>query len=697
MTAVAVALADMGEPDELVRTVADGRVYITSGSRLLFCFDEDDVEMRNLVIAALRDARVTGVAVGALFGFTDRHVSAIRTRVQREGSQALVRRAGRPPKLTAAQIGKARRWKAEGVTGAAIAIRLGVSDATISRVTADVAVVVALFPAAAAAPDDLVEAGPDDLVEAGPDDLVEAGPDDLVDAAAPVGVVSCRYAGAMLMHAFWAQIDAEAVLGAGRTGRDRYGPRDVAVAALFGLVLGGGSIEAIKHLSRPDLGALAGTARAPGLQTLRRRLARLADSTDAVAQQRRLAAAMLALDPAPEQVFYVDDHFVPYYGARPVAKGWNTKRRHAMPGWDDSFVCDAGGRILAFTSAEPSGLSVTMRAVLPALPAAPGATGPAMIGFDRGGSYPTAFTWLDEHGFEWLTWRRGPLTVPAVAPTRTWCQIDGTRHHFVVADETVALASSYGPARQITLYEHGEPVVQILTSNTTITAARLISRLRSRWRIENAFKYLSAHHGIDQLCDYRMDLIDDTRPVAHPDRRALTATLNATRAEHAEIERQLGAAVAGPTHDAARHRRLADERYELADDIDDLDQQRRALPAKIPANQATPGAQRALPRLERRSYQMVLRVLAYNADLWLARRLDTYLNNPDEVRAITRHLFHQPGTITYTPTTITVTITAPDQPATARALTHLCDELNHTTPAHIPGDPRPITYQTAPT
>ncbi|MGH3888936.1 MAG: hypothetical protein ACRDSZ_20665, partial [Pseudonocardiaceae bacterium] len=41
---------------------------------------------------------------------------------------------------------------------------------------------------------------------------------------------------------------------------------------------------------------------------------------------------------------------------------------------------------------------------------------------------------------------------------------------------------------------------------------------------------------------------------------------------------------------------------------------------------------------------------------------------------------------------ITVTLDRHDTPRVNRALTYLTDELN-TTPAHMPGDPRPITYQ----
>ena len=77
---------------------------------------------------------------------------------------------------------------------------------------------------------------------------------------------------------------------------------------------------------------------------------------------------------------------------------------------------------------------------------------------------------------------------------------------------------------------------------------------------------------------------------------------------------------------------------------------RDAIPAKIAVNQAHPGAQRALLSARRRVLQMVLRLLAANAELWLAGRLNAYLRDPDEYRAITRHLLTSPAT---SPTTTT--------------------------------------------
>jgi hypothetical protein len=109
------------------------------------------------------------------------------------------------------------------------------------------------------------------------------------------------------------------------------------------------------------------------------------------------------------------------------------------------------------------------------------------------------------------------------------------------------------------------------------------------------------------------------------------------------------------------------------------------------ATDLDPTAVRAIPRLRRRSLQMVLRLLAYNGELWLSDRLNVYLGDPDEVRALTRHLLHQPGTVTFGPEAVSVVISRPDQARVARALALLVEELN-VIPTHLPGEPRPVTY-----
>ena len=121
---------------------------------------------------------------------------------------------------------------------------------------------------------------------------------------------------------------------------------------------------------------------------------------------------------------------------------------------------------------------------------------------------------------------------------------------------------------------------------------------------------------------------------------------------------------------------------------------RDTIPAKLPANLIDPEAQVALLRTRRRGLQMVLRLLAHNAEHWLSNHLNIYLRDDDEYRAITRQTIIRglAGTITYASAAITVQLDPPGAPRVARALALLIDEINATPPA-MPGDTRPITYR----
>ncbi len=513
------------------------------------------------------------------------------------------------------------------------------------------------------------------------------------------GSVDSRYAGTMLLHAFLHRVDAAGVLARVSAGPllPRYDDLGLLTGTCLGFALGMSSVEGAKHLIRSQVGPLAGLAALPELRTLRPRLAALADRCDPLQLQQRLATAMLDADAPGLGVYFVDDHFVPYEGAKPVGKGWNTKRRHAQRGRDDTLVTDYHGRAVCFASGEPTGLSVTLPAALTQLRAVVGPDTKIMLGFDRGGSYPKVFTTCRDAGVDWLTWRRGALAETTTEPVRCF-RVDpaGTVQTITLADEMITI-KDYGPARQLTLYEHDRPVMQILTSDTTAPAAALLAWLRCRWRIENVFKYLTAHHGIDWLCDYRADLGPDTTPIPNPARAAARKALTAAQNELAAAERALAQLLKSDQHHTAINKAIPAAETHIATATDAVTTAKAELkthPAKLPANTIDPHAQRARPRTGRRALQMLLRLLAFNAEYWLADRLNNYLQDPDEYRAITRNLLHLDGNLTYTPQTITVTLHHPATPRLTRALTHLIDEIN-TTPPRLPGDPRPITYQLA--
>src|SRR6266487_4551110 len=717
MTPSAAAILE-GMPDARIlhRVDRDETTWIMAGPVVLACYPAGDAGMRNVAVAVCRQLGFGGRAVAAVFGLTGNYVATLHNRALREGTAGLVRAQGRPRKLAGRDWQRAARWRAGGASDSEIARRLGVAQSTVFR---------RLGPAAVQ--EQLPGGGPEDEPAAPqPEPGLQAGePEPEAETTAPGpqapepeavpappgpgsspagglagaggrepaarpgtglariagGPAPSRYAGAMLAHAWLDRIGAEAILASAlppgpARARRRYEDLGLLTATSLAFALGASSAEATKHLVPAQAGILAGIGRLPDPRTLRPRLAAVADACDPLALQRQLAAAMLAADAPGLHVYYVDDHFVPYEGAKPVPKGWNTKRRHAQPGRADTKVTDYQGRAVAFATGEPSGLSATLPGVLAQLRQV-----------------------LREQHADWVTWRRSPLAPVSAAPRRHFTARGNGKPAEVLtlADEMVTI-KDYGQARQITLFEDGAPVLQVLTSDTDAPAAALLAWLRCRWRIENLFKYLEDNYGIHWLCDYHAQAEDDDHLIANPGRKAGRARLRQAEAALAAAERELAGVISSPDLSAAAKNKAippAEKKITTARDaVTAATAALKPIPAKAPANQVTPGAQKAILATRRRSLQMVLRLLAAAAEHWLGNRLNDYLRDSNEYRAITRNLLHLGGTITSTPRMITVTLDPPAAPRIARALALLLDEIN-ATPSRMPGDTRPITYQLA--
>jgi hypothetical protein len=727
--AVAQVLEGMPDPEHLHKIDFGNQVVIMVGARVLFCFPATDLGMRNLAIVTLTELKFTGVAVAAVLGLSPVYVSRVRGWARDHGSAGLVRDRGRPAKLTASQLRRARAWREEGLSDVQIGHRLDVADTTVARNlgtrrppvtpttdtdTLDIDIDPLSGEPAADAPAAPCRSAANPQSEA----EAAAGPAGRGSGWIEQGVFFSRYAGAMLFHAFSDRLDAGAVLsdalGTGAVGTDAVGrvqgPRfdDLALltATSMAFGLGAATIEQVKHLTAAEAGPLCGLDRLPDLRTLRPRLAALAERMDPLALQRAFASAMLTADPCTSGVYFVDDHFVPYTGAKPVPKGWDTKHRVAHRGRADTWVVDAAGRAVVFTTGEPSGLTKTLPPALAELRTVIGPDAKITLGFDRGGAYASVFTACRTAHADWITYRRAPLApvhgLPITTTIITSTDARGVTRHktLVYADEPVEI-DEYGTARQITLFEHGAVVLQVLTSDTSTCPVALLTTLRARWRIENAFKYASEHHGIDALADYIADIETNTRPIDNPARKSANATVKARRNDLAGAERVLAQLMCdrtGPIAALNKNLTTAHARIENAKKALTAAQTTRdAVPAKLPANQIDPDAQRALLHTTRRALQMVLRLLAYNGEHWLAGHLNAYLRDNDEYRAITRQTILRglTGTITYTPQTIKTQLQPPDDRRITRALTLLLEEIN-AAPPHLPGDHRPITYTLTP-
>ena len=191
--------------------------------------------------------------------------------------------------------------------------------------------------------------------------------------------------------------------------------------------------------------------------------------------------------------------------------------------------------------------------------------------------------------------------------------------------------------------------------------------------------------------------VDDDHLIDNPERKAGRARLRSAEQALAAAERELATLLTSADLSAAAKNTAipaAEQKITKATDaVTAATAALKPIPAKAPANQVTPGTQKAILRTRRRSLQMVLRLLAAATGPG-SRTSTTTCATRTSTGPNTRNLLHLGGTITRAPREITVTLDPPAAPRIARALSLLLNEINNN-PPRMPGDTRPITYQLA--
>ena len=247
---------------------------------------------------------------------------------------------------------------------------------------------------------------------------------------------------------------------------------------------------------------------------------------------------------------------------------------------------------------------------------------------------------MDAAGYDWLTWRRAPLAATTLLPIAQTITLRGHRVRQVAWTDEQTTLKDYGkPVRQLTLFEHGKMAAQAI-SGRAIVPRRAGRWLRGRWAEENMFKYDMANYGLDMLADYAADQVTNAKPKANP------AYITARKAEAAaktaltKAETGLAELLADPTIPAAAKNSALIPRAQqkitaCQQKLEAAETERKKHPAKLPANEIDPSATRAILHINRRCLQLTLRLLAANAEHYLARHLNAYLDDDDEYRAIT--------------------------------------------------------------
>ena len=630
-----------------------------------------DVTARRHVMVQLAEAgRVAGQEIAHRFGVTPVYVSQLRGRYRAGGSAMLTaRRRGPkgPSKVTPQLAARVRTLRATGLSYHAIAEALAATTAvsfqTVRRIL--------LRPPAAQLP-------------------LPASDRHTAAAAVPPTEVAdgeTRYAGAMLLHVALAQMGLWSVfqtLGAS-VGRTALSVAQVVGLLAMGFALRLRSIEGFKTALRRDFGRLLGLQAAPAVQTLRTRVHALADSVDPAELMRTLVKSWVALEPVWEGAYYIDGHFSPYSGGRPVPKAWNAKRRLVDPGQTDLYVHDASGRVLFFMNRPFNDqlvkgipqLLTEIRAVAPRDP-------PIVLVFDRGGYSGPLFRALTREGIGFITYLKGRAArrrFPARHFRRRWWHVEDPatiqrprRVVYRIHEKRTRIRGA-GLVRTLVVADE-DAQVPVLTNCRTMGAAKVVHLLKMRWRQENSFKYLSAHYGVEQLIQHDATWHRDDRLLANPRRAQVRQQITALQTDIVLIEAELGRED-GPVEPGTR-RRLTRELATLEDRLARLTQRLARTPATVPAATLTGSTTRATLNTDRRNVVNAIKIATYNAERLLARHFFRHYKDPRDWLTVFRAVLHLPGSVRRHGDHVRVTLRAPDLPRVRRALAAMLDDINST-------------------
>jgi transposase len=444
--------------------------------------------------------------------------------------------------------------------------------------------------------------------------------------------------------------------------------------------------ENLKEYAPDGLGRIVGLDRMPEVKTMRRKLARLASRKGSQDLGREMAKHRIRKRGRMVGFLYLDGHVRVYHGKKSVAKGYDTRRRLAVPATTDYWLNDRTGDPLFVVTAEAN--SAMTKMLVPVLEQVRELIGPKRritIVFDRAGWSPKLFKQILDLNFDILTYRKG--RVRRIAENRFSLQkakLDGRKVEYWLHDQPVRFLKGKLRLRQITRLKDGHQT-PVLTSRWDLRDIHIAYRMFARWRQENFFKYLRQEFSIDALTDYDAEPDDPDRLVPNPSRKDLDKQIRAARAELTKLRQTYGSTALAYLEDRGstmrsftkEEKRIRKEIGDIRNKIDALVARRKAMPTHVPLSDVDPGGKKVRLSSERKHLTNVLKMVAYQIEGDLVELIRPhYAKAEDEGRTLIQAALQSAASITPTKNDLHVVVSPLSSPHRSKAIATLCEALN---------------------
>ncbi|MEA3361166.1 MAG: hypothetical protein U9R17_17405 [Thermodesulfobacteriota bacterium] len=314
------------------------------------------------------------------------------------------------------------------------------------------------------------------------------------------------------------------------------------------------SIEALKLVNASELGVLVGINKSADKETVRRHMGQMAELSLSGDLIDGFADRLLQQGRINPEVFFIDGHFLPYYGLKVIAKGYFTVRRLAMRGNELYAVTDLQGKPLFFftESNEIDFRPIISRAADKLIEL--GIPRPMLV-FDRGGYGVHFFKELSERaGF--VTWAKylADKSLARIPDESFSVGIFFKDKRYLVAEEFRMVKETIQTARKdgrntsssmtlrmvvIKNIETGKRV-GIYTNNTSRPFYDIAYYMLQRWGdSENFFKEMMARFNLNYHPGYDIKELEQQPLIENPDIPLIKKAIRMLKKEVDELEREI--------------------------------------------------------------------------------------------------------------------------------------------------------------
>jgi len=506
-----------------------------------------------------------------------------------------------------------------------------------------------------------------------------------------------NFSGQLMHHLFLEEIGFDTICSAyPSVPGASYQSREILAALFHGVSLGISSIEAMKLVNAAEFGILLGMDQAPEKETIRDRLSGMAEHYLSNVLVDRFAKKLLELNFIDPEVFFIDGHFLPYFGLNVIAKGYYTVRRLAMRGNELYVVTDLQGRPLFFIteSNEIDFRPIISRSAEKLIEL--GITRPVLV-FDRGGYGIHFFKELDRIA-DFVTWAKyvDEKALSAIADSSFTVGLQFKDHRYLLAEqartarESVQTANKEGRSepdemavRMVVLHEiESGKRIAIYTNNTTKPLYDIACYMLNRWGdSENIFKEMMARFNLNYHPGYDIRELENQPLVDNPDMALIKKAIRILGKEIDELEKEIVLTrVKEQTRRNARRQkkiqRLTDAIEEKKKDIAGYSEKLSRLPEKVSIVEILQGRSMSRCDLEKKKLYDLMQFMAYNSRERLAELFRQCYDDHRDVKQVLDMITGRAGYIKLVGSTLMVALDWIQNKKHREAAVKLCRLLN---------------------